>query len=212
MKKHLLILCAILSFSVPALYGQYFTGGNIQISNSSSKSEYQTNVTENSNSFAFTLSPEFGKFLNDKLAIGFYLNLLYRSNQHGTDLIVTETTKGIGLTPFIKYYAWSWNRFSVFGEAYAGAEFSKKTNNADNNTTDGPEWSRYYFGFSPGLAFNLNDKLLFQTNLNFLNLSCSFTTIKNGSLIEKNSNVIFGTGLDDILSVGNVTIGAIYKF
>jgi hypothetical protein len=212
MKKQLLILCVILSFSVPVLNGQYFTGGNIQINNSSSKTEYQTNLTQSSKSFAITLSPEFGKFLNEKLAIGLYLNFQYHSDKNGTDLVVTEITKGIGLTPFIRYYAWSWNKFSVFSEAYTGAEFSKKTNKTGNNPTNGPRWLRYYFGFSPGLAYNLNDNLSFQTNLNFLNLSCSFTTIKDGSLIVKNSNVIFGTGLDDILSVGNVTIGAIYKF
>ncbi len=64
----------------------------------------------------------------------------------------------------------------------------------------------------PGLAYDLTDRLSLETSLNFLSLGYYNTTEKNGASKDKTTSFNIGAGLDNIVTVGNISIGAIYRF
>jgi opacity protein-like surface antigen len=91
-------------------------------------------------------------------------------------------------------------------------EFSGSTTKSGGLTVDGPKEIRAYLNIYPGLSYDLTDNLSFQTSLNFLSLGYSYFVSRDGSFKDVTSSFNFGTGLSNILSIGSITIGAIYKF
>jgi outer membrane protein len=194
------------------LQGQFFTGGNVQFNNSNSKTRYGSDLIHNSTNNSLTFSPFAGAFLSEKLALGIELDLALTRNKTGVNDVIISNTTTIGGSPFIRYYAWTWKKFSVFGQGYVGLEFiSSRLKQGDSNI-DGPKDKRAYAGIYPGVSYNATDKLSLQTSLNFLRMDYSYYTSKDGSSKENTSSFSFGAGLGNIVSVGSLTIGAIYKF
>ena len=212
MKSHRLILCILFSFPFLILNGQYFIGGNVQVNNSSEKTEYLNSLTQNTSSLSLTFSPLCARFLTEKLAVGIEIDFTLHRVKFGVNPEIIDNTPEIGIVPFIRYYGWTWNKFSVFGEGYAGIQFSKNTQKSGNTTTTGPHSTGVFLGIYPGLSYALSEKWSFQANLNFLDLNYNYTSTRDGSTTEKASNISFGTGLDNIISTGNLTVGAIYRF
>ena len=156
-----------------------------------------------------------GKFQSEKLAIGISLNLAFSGNSsesNGVNNPTSTTASTIGISPFIRYYAFKWNKFSLYGQGNAGIDFSNYSSKNGGVTTQGPKDTRFYVTFLPGLSYDVNDKLSFQTSLNILSLNYAYLSSKDGSITGKSSSFNFGGGLGNIVSVSSITIGAIYKF
>jgi outer membrane protein len=213
MKPLRFLFITLFTFSfLNSSYGQLFTGGYMYFNNSNSESELNNNLSGKSASCTFTFSPTIGKFISEKLAIGFDLNVSINRTKSGINDETINKSISYGGNPYIRYYALKWNKFSVFTEAYLGLDFSRSRYTFLNSTADGPKHTRIFIGAYPGLSYDISERFSLQSSLNFLNIGYSYVTIKDDSSIEKESNFNFSTGLDNILSIGSMTIGAIYKF
>ena len=212
MKPYRFLLIALFSFSFISSNGQFFAGGNIQLNSSNAKTRYANDLTHDAANFSFTVSPIIGTFLSEKLALGLELNLALSRNKTGVSTETISKNSTIGGSPFIRYYAWTRKKFSVFGQGNVGLEFIRSSQEQGNSTIDGPKETRVYVSIYPGLSYDLTDKLSFQTSLNFLSIGYNYFTSKDDSFRESSSSFNFGTGLGNIISIGSITIGAIYKF
>jgi opacity protein-like surface antigen len=212
MKYYRLVLIGLFTFFCISLNAQFFVGGNFGLNTSGGSTDNGTTTTDNPSSFSFNLMPKIGKFLSEKVAVGAALNVTFSRNKTpGINEIISKTST-YGIMPFVRYYAIKMDKFSVFGQGNVGLSFSGSSTKVGGTSTDGPKTTRVYLTIIPGLAYDVNEKLSLETSLNILSFGYYNTTIKSGSDKTKNSSLNFGAGIDNVVSVGSLTIGAIYKF
>lgn len=212
MKTSRIILIVLFSFFYVSLSAQFFVGGNFGLSTSGGSIYNGTTTTDKPSTINFNFSPKVGKYLSENLAAGAALNFsLYRTKTPGTPETIDKSST-IGLSPFLRYYALKLDKFSVFGQGNIGFSYSRATTKAGGTLTKGPITTNLYFNVVPGLAYDVSDKFSLETSINILNFGYYHTTIKNGSAKNRTSSFEMGAGLDNIVVVGNITIGAIYKF
>lgn len=213
MRVNRIILISLLSFLCIGVNAQYFAGGSVNLSTTHSKDESGTTTTDDAKSFSTGISPVAGIFLSDKLAIGLELNTGFTKRETGVDTKTITKTTYFGLSPFVKYYMVKWNKLSLYGQGTMSTGFSKTNIESGLPETESKTTS---IGFSvyPGLSYDLSDKLSLQTSLNFLGLNCRYNVEKNDDFDVKTTYSSFGFGadMDNIVTIGNITIGAIYKF
>ena len=182
------------------------------LSLSGNNTEDGSTTINKGSSYTFNLSPFLGRFLSEKVAAGVALNLSLSSNNTGVNIESQSRSSTIGLSPFLRYYAFKWDKFSIYGQGNIGLEFTKSNQKTGGTTTDDSKTTRIYLSVLPVLSYAINSKFSLVTALNILSFGYSYSITNDGSVKYKTSNFNAGARLDNILSVGNVTIGAIYKF
>lgn len=212
MKADRILLISLFSFFCVSLNAQVFVGGNFSLNTSGGSTTNGTVKTDKISTFGFNLSPKAGMFLSEKLAAGAALDISFSNTKTPGIPETTSKSSTIGISPFLRYYAIKMNKFSVFGQGTIGLSFSNSSTKAGTATTDGPKITRLYLNLFPGLAYDLSDKLSLETYLNFFSFGYNNITSKNGTSKDKTSSFGIGAGLDNIVNVGSITIGAIYKF
>ena len=202
------LLIVLFSFFCLSLNAQVFVGGNLGFNLTTDKTIYGNTASD----YTIYLAPFAGKFLSEKVATGVALDMNVRGNTSGGDPETTTKSNSLGGSLFLRYYAIKWDKFSIFGQANLGVTFTGSSTKTDGTTTDGPKSTRLYLSIYPGLSYDISEKLSLQTSLNILSFGYNYKTTKVGTAKDINSSFIFGAGLSDIVSIGNITIGAIYKF
>jgi hypothetical protein len=117
-----------------------------------------------------------------------------------------------GVSPFLRYYAFIWNKFSIYGQGNIGIGFSSSNSKTDGIITEEPNTTRISLGIYPGLSYDITDRLSLQTSLKIFNLGYTFYTTKDGTSKDRSSSFNIGGGPGNIISVGSIVIGGIYKF
>jgi outer membrane protein len=212
MKSLHIILSAVFIVIFTNLNGQYFTGGSFSILGTGDKTESGSSTVAKSSSFGLAFSPSIGKFLSDKMALGLELDLGTSRNTSGVNQETTNINNTIGLSPFIRYYALKWNKVAVFGKANIGVDFTNSKVKSGGIINDGPKNTQIFVSFEPGLSIDVSDHLSFLTTLNFLGFGYSYTIRKDDDYKEHISNFNLGANLDNIVTLGSIKLGAIYKF
>jgi len=212
MKSYRALLIALFSFFFINLNAQVFVGGNVGLNIHNGKTDDGATTTYKASNYSFSLYPKLGIFLSEKFATGVEFNISLSGQKTGVNTETISRSTTIGVVPFLRYYAINWNKFSVFGQGNIGLDFTNSSEKTEGSTTDGSKTTRLYLNFYPGLSYNISDKLSFETSLNILSFGYYYYITKDGSLKNKNSSFNMGAGIGDIISVSNLTIGAIYKF
>lgn len=212
MKSYRVFLVALFSLFFISINAQIFVGGNVGFNTSNDKTDNGIATTQKESAYSLSLYPKAGMFLSEKLALGVSFDIYFSGDKSGVNTETISKSSTIGVSPFLRYYAINWNKFSVYGQGSIGLGFSNSSVKTGGSTTDGPKTTRLYIGFFPGLSYNISDKLSFETSLNFLSFGYNYFTTKDGSSKNNGSSFNFGAGLGNIVTVGNITIGAIYKF
>lgn len=216
MKKVILAAAAaLMSFSLSA---QVFVGGSIGLTNSSSTDKLTTPPTTVKTT-NFTLSPQGGIILSDKLCVGARLNLSFNSNTGANSKFF-----GFGINPYGRYSLIDFNRFHIVAEG--GLSFDLGTNKTTytNIGFDKDTDTSFSIYIAPVLTFDLTEKIALETNLNFARLSLAFASHKSvthndnpaADLTTRNdsdTDINFGLNCDDLIGrLGVITIGMVYKF
>lgn len=212
MKANRILLIVLFSLFYVSLNAQLFVGGNFGLNTSGGITDDGTTTTDKPSTINFNFSPRVGKFLSEKLAAGVALNFSLSKTKTPGAIENIDKTSTIGLSPFLRYYALKWNKFSVFGQVNIGFSYSKSTTKVGGTLTDGPITTNLYLNVVPGLAYDLSDKLSLEISINVVNFGFSQSTIKNGPAKNTTSTFGMGAGLDNIVSSGAISVGAIYKF
>lgn len=211
MRNYKIIIIFLLSILCFNLNAQRFIGGSIRI-NTTNTNHDETTTPNKFSSYDLMLMPRVGRYLSDNLAVGLDLKLSFNGQKSDQNPATKSNSSEIGLSPFIRYYAIRLNKFSVYGEGYAGMSFTRSKSKTGGITTDGPKNTLIYLGVHPGLSYDISDKISLETSLNILSLDSNYAMSKNGSSNDKSLHFNFGAGLGNIISLNAITVGGIFKF
>jgi hypothetical protein len=206
----LIFLTAFLSLGLWS-NAQTFIEGSIGFSSSRSEEE-RTAGTQKTAQQSFNFMPSFGKFISENFSVGVGLNIssLKNKTDYTTESVSKSTT--LGIRPFLRYYVLRWNSFSVYGQGTLGLDLSKMIQESDGVTDQESDLTNFNIRITPGLSYDINDNLSLITSINMLNLSYNYSIQKGDDEKRIGSSFNFGAGLGNILTVGAIHLGAIYKF
>lgn len=213
MKSFRIILAAFsISLLTAGANGQAFVGGSFGLRLNGGKFDNGTQTSDRPSELNLNLSPVFGKFISEKVALGIELDLGYSRESDNAAIEEIDLGSSFGVSPFLRLYAPLAGKLSVFGQGNLGFFYTSTKNKNGSTTTDGPKSTQLSFNIFPGLEYDLTEKLSLETSINVLNFGYSLNTSKSGNSTTTTSNFNLGGGIDNIVNVGNIRIGAIYKF
>jgi outer membrane protein len=202
----------IAAFICMSLNAQVFVGGGISANMHTTKYDVGSSNSETIKYHSIGLSPTIGKFLTDKLAIGIEIDLGFDREKTVDVIEIIDKSFGIGIDPFIRYYALKWNKFTVFGVGNMLFHYSTSSTETGGVKTNAPKNTNLSLYFYPGLSYDITEKLSLETGLNFLNFGGTFNQQKSADATNRTSGFYFGAGLSNIKTLGDISVGAIYKF
>jgi outer membrane protein len=212
MKTSRIISAVLFSFLCAGLSAQVFVGGSFRINASGNNTSDGSSTSKGPTTMGVNLTPTIGKFLSEKVAIGIGLTFDYTdSKTHGTIETDSKSTT-MGVSPFLRLYAYKTGKFSVFGQANAGVSLGSSKATVGTSSSDGPKNTNLYLNIYPGIAYDITEKISLETSLGFLSAGYNYSISKSGSDKATSSSMNLGAGTGNILNVGNLTIGAIIKF
>jgi hypothetical protein len=211
MKKAVIILACLVATTLYCK-SQFYVGGNIGLNATSGKTENNDNSTKKQSSFSYNLSPQLGFQISPKMDIGAYL--VY-SHYHSNDNLDPESITNnfsLGFRPFLRYYAYNHNKFSVYGE-FAGV-YNYNVDKSKYGDVENDDIKTVNMGFIayPGMSFKISEKVELMALINFFSLGVVHSVEKTGDNKDIDTNFQMGVGLDHILTTGSVNIGAIIRF
>ncbi|HPD95303.1 MAG: outer membrane beta-barrel protein [Bacteroidales bacterium] len=209
--KKVFILLSLALMPFTGAFAQYFAGGSINFSFNGGKTETGNTTTDKTKTTAFQIAPKGGIYLSEKLMVGAQVSYtINNTNNPTTD--VTDRTSTIGIVPFARYYAFSFNKFSLYGQAAAGLSFSAEKTKTGSTTTNGPKYTTISLGVTPGVAYALNNHVELNASLNMLSFNFYRITEKLNGDKDITNYFGFGANSDNVVTLGNITVGFIYKF
>ncbi len=193
MKRALFFLLALVIFGTAQAQQDHdgFAKGDMFISGALGYSS--VSYPDHSEEQNFTISPRFGYFLNDFIALGARLGyaLQDRKNTLG-HRVADNSTLTIGV--FGRYYLLPGSKFSIYGEL--GVGFGATKNIADDWTNGVNAW------FSPGLSYFVGRHFALEASFGVL----SYHTVNAQGVSGSTHSFEAGIDLEDI------NFGIIYKF
>lgn len=204
---------------------QFFVGGELGIGASSRKTKQDqgsgtTVEIKQPSSFSLELGPKFGYFFNEKWSIGLILVYNYSQQTVHTTSPKEKTMNHLwGGSPYVRWAFARVKNFSFVAEGMINFRggFSKTTPSANDAKTYS---FRTGFNIVPVITYDLGRHFVLETRLNFLSIGYAFRMDRDVRTVgnEERSdydfrhNFDFSVNSDNILNVGAITIGAVYKF
>lgn len=157
MKKFLMTIAA--AFAATTMSAQMYVGGTIGYDNSTAKTS-ASEVTTNK----FSINPEVGMALDDKLGVGIILTFETGSKEtkytNGDPTTKPSTTK-FGLKPYARYQMFKAGKCNIFMDG--GVDFSidkdkEVAYDANGNAIDNKAGMNLGLFLAPGIAYNVNEK------------------------------------------------------
>ncbi len=219
MKKIFPSVLAIAAMAATA-NAQLWFGGSVGFSHSGGAVKTADTNHKNSGTSTFSFAPMVGFDLNEQLSVGGKLNLRTQTNKNYTydvndkETVSKNTGNIVGVTPFARYKFAEFNKFGLVAEAGLPITYaSTKTDNGSKTTKGNPTTS---FGLyvEPILTYSLNDNFQLECELNFLSLNANHSVTKDRDDSKNkiiNNNFSFGADTHNVVNVGGITIGFIYK-
>lgn len=201
----------ILLFIASGAFAQIFVGGSVGFSLTGGKIENGNTSVDKPTQTYFSLAPKAGMFLSEKLAIGATLGYSIQSEKTPGTPEEIDRTSTIGITPFVRYYAFTLNKFSLFAQGNLGFSYSVEKNKVGSTTTTGPKTTTMGISAFPGISYKLSDKIELEAIIGGFNFGLNRTSVKQNNNTNITNNFGFGVNLDGIATTGLITIGAIVK-
>ncbi len=232
MKQTILSIVITLLTSV-STNAQCYIGGSLSLNMSSEKIQDLDNSTNPS--YSFSISPEIGYSLNDKIDIGLSLSTLFSSfkqsnirvdieNNLRVGGIAEDKTKSIEFAPYIRYSFLKWGKLDVIGmlDVYMSTGKTEYTSNYEYEYGNGYEYSEnksriktaiWGTRIRPVFRYNLSDKISLLAHLNLFRLGFSQGKYKIMYNLTGDEYTKIRTGFDFKIDTNNPfpAIGFVYK-
>jgi len=206
-----IVTTLIMLFAAAGLYAQIFVGGNIGFSTTGGKIENGNTSVDKVTQTNFSLAPKTGIFLSEKLAVGAMLGFNLQNEKTPGNPDVIDRTTTIGLTPFARYYAITFNKLSVFAQGNLGLSYGVEKHKVGSTTTTGPKTTTIGLAAFPGISYKLTDKVDLEAVIGGFNFNFNRVSVKNNNTTNITNTFGIGANLDAIATTGFITIGAIVK-
>jgi hypothetical protein len=216
--KRLLITVFVVLFAT-AGYSQMYMGGSFGINTEGSK-DVQGNVTvKGPSEFSFDLSPELGFILSDKVAIGGIMGLtILTDNDNAIPDNLKTTATIFQLRPYADFTFMKAGKFGVYARGSLGFVFGKAKVTLGGLSVSSQPIVGLGVNLAPGLKYNVNNHIQLRTNLNFLGFGAGFIRMSDGAeapaqeTVSTESYFNLNFNLNNVVNLGGITVGAIYKF
>lgn len=188
----------VLAVSVFAL--SQTASAQVYIGGSLSMTSYRQDKMENEKttcSSSLSFDPEVGYLYKDNWAFGGRLSIAYTNSDTylGDSVDSSNKMSSFSLVPYAAYKALTFGRFSVWTEGSLRIVPSQKH-------TDGV----IGIYIAPVLSYELGEHFILRTGLNFAGLSLARNFDRGITAFR-----LFAGG-DNILKVGDIAVGAVYRF
>ena len=213
MKK--IMLMVAMAVATLTANAQVYVGGGLGFSSSKKAYVDADGVTEPDAVTSFSILPEIGYKLDDKLSVGIQLGFTTTSfgdiEFEGVDLKDVKST-GFSIAPYARYTFVKWGKVGLFADAqFAYTHTSTKgdypigNDNVIECEETENEWS---LGIIPGLSFDVNEKITLITKVGWLGYSSAKPEYKIGDEKRKyKASSNFGLNLTN-----NVEFAVFYNF
>ena len=219
MKKIILSVLAIAAMATTA-NAQLWFGGSLGLRHNDAVTKTSDTKHKAGSANSFSFAPMVGFDLNEQLSIGGKLSLVttsqknYSYDMDDKETVLKNASDIIGVTPFARYKFAEFNKFGLVAEA--GLPISYTSAKTDITNTTSKETSQTSLGLyvEPILTYSLNDHFQLECGLNFLSLNANHSVTKDldNSKNKNTSNSFrFGANTHNVVNVGDITIGFIYK-
>lgn len=156
--------------------GRILAGGAIGFSATTTKAKSNSATNTLYHNTSFTVMPNVGYFVIDKLAVGAGLGLGVHSQKGDGNSNYKSTNTSFALTPFARYYLDP----GIFFQAQVGfGSESDKTKLDGSNTTTTTKYGVFDWAVAAGYAYFLNDNVAIEPMIGF----------KSHSLNDKDADV-----------------------
>jgi hypothetical protein len=202
MKKVVLIMCVAVS-SMLSANAQFYLGGSLNLGSTVNKPENGDKTTVST----LTLNPELGYTVIQDLELGG--SLLISNHEDAQDCKSTEWS----ISPYARYSFVEFGKFSVWGQAglLLGGSSYERIEGGGNKV----DYSTSELGLNivPVLKYSLSNHFDLISRLNFLNINFSqITTERESDNVGTTINFTLGANSHNVATLGNISIGFIYKF
>lgn len=186
MKK--LFLSMALAFVCLTAGAQLYVGGELSYWREWQKGANKTN---------FWVAPEVGYNLNEKFALGIYLDYEYEYKNPRTVVASKEITNTYWIAPYVRYNIVKFGVVNLFVDGVVSwATYKTKTNGVCGNAHNA--WA---VGLEPGVSVNLTERLSFITLFGFL----GYMSADDLNRVYKRS------GLGGYVNANNLKFGLVYN-
>ena len=205
------ILASLVFFSLSAS-AQSYIGGSFSFSGSSVRSSASTTIRTCSTTF--NVAPDFGWFIGDKWAVGIRPTVGFSntSNNEG----VQSKNFSLGINPYARYQLLAHNRFGLWAEADPAITFlQSRSQTRDGVWSSNSHSTAYGVDLLPVLTYQLNRHISLETRLNLFSLYLKGMDSENstsGIRQHSFSGGLYATTKDSVGTLGEITIGFLYKF
>ena len=206
-KGLLLGLVASLFFCTGKASAQDYIGGSFSVQGSVVSSNGTTNTT------ALNIAPDLGWFIGDKWAVGIRPWIGHGKSTSGTE--TESTTFSLGIKPYARYQLLAHNRFGLWAEADPQLSFTQNRSNTKNglllSKTRSTTWGVVVL---PVLTYQLNRRIALETQLNLFSFSMlsNHTVHNDDDLVSSFTCGLSATTKDVMDTLGDISIGFVYKF
>ena len=216
MKKIFLSVLAIAAMATTA-NAQLWLGGSVNFSHSGGAMKTKDSDVDKPKNNSFTLAPMVGFALNDQLSIGGEVSLISSTLKSKADFTGDDekaSSLAISVTPFARYTFVEFNKLGVLAEAGLPIRSITSKQETNGNTVKGNPVSYFGLYVKPVLFYNLNDHFQLECGLDFMSLNAGHWVTKDKDDSDKKettNSFNFGANTNNVVTVGNITIGFIYK-
>lgn len=193
MKKLLFVILVFATYSSAFSQfqkGRMLAGGSLFFSNSTSKSKFGNTTTTDVKFNSFGLTPDFGYFVIDNLAVGAGIEL-YLTGVKFESSGDKSNSSGIGFTPFVRYYLDP----GIFFQGAIGFG-SNKVKDIDNTGTTTSTVNTSQWSLGAGYAYFLNDKVAIEPFLGYRSNSQKYDNdskqLQNGLFLNVGFQIYLG--------------------
>ena len=200
MKRNILVVFVAL-FGIISAKAQFYLSGSMGVNISSSKGGGEETMFTKS----FSITPELGYILNEKVDVGIAVHFLSGKEK---DIVDEIQYSELGVVPFVRYSLIHFEKLNVLGRAGLFA------NNGNTKNSNDPKIKNFSFGLNvnPVLEYDLSDRFTLYTDLNFMGINFSRSNSKIGNNKMSTTGFNFNIDTDNVLSAENFTIGISYNF
>lgn len=183
-----------------------------------------TTKVKGANAYSFTFAPGAGYYFTDNMAVGLSLGLSVIDTISG-DKSLKHKTGIFSFTPLFHWDLFKIGKFGINAEARVnlgfGWDYTTFTASGVTTKTQHPAPLLFGINIAPGLSYAVSDNIILVTKINLMRFGYNFKRMKvsenDGSGAKWSStdiehNFSFGFQTNDLLTLGGISIGMIYKF
>lgn len=223
--KRLIVFTVLIFALVSFSNAQIFVGGSIGVEGLSGSIKVQDETVLQPTATTFSFAPVVGYAFSEEFEAGIGLGIMTGKIKTPSNLDDVpdqiETMFGYGVGLFGRYYPVRMDEFGLFlhGE-FMLSSISQKIKAGDTKI-DGPSTFTFGFAITPGVSYDIGENVSLFTQINalnfgFLRMVQTTTTTAFDDTEIKNVTVQnaygFGVNLNEIVTSGDITIGAIIRF